>query len=142
MREAERIADQLRRAMEGDAWHGPNLRELLANLSESQASARTVANGHSIWGLTLHLTSWARMARRRIEVREHIEMPEAENFPEPQGDWETAREELFRETELLRRKIAELADEELSEFFYVLLHGSVQHHLYHAGQIALLRKLV
>lgn len=81
------------------------------------------------------------MARRRMAAREYLEMPEAENFPAFTGDWEAARETLFGETRALAAEIEGLRDEELTEFLYVLLHGSVQHHLYHAGQIALLRKL-
>lgn len=82
------------------------------------------------------------MARRRMAAREYLEMPEAENFPAFTGDWDVAREALFAETRALAGEIEVLRDEELTEFLYVLLHGSVQHHLYHAGQIALLRKLV
>jgi hypothetical protein len=40
MNEVERIADQLRRAVEGKAWHGPALLELLEGMSAEEASLR------------------------------------------------------------------------------------------------------
>ena len=33
MTEIERILDQLKRAYEGDAWHGPSVREALAGVT-------------------------------------------------------------------------------------------------------------
>ena len=142
MREADRIADQLRRALEGDAWHGPSLAELLMDLRADHAGARPIADAHSIWGLTRHLTSWTAMARRRLKAGAHIEMPEEENFPAPSEDWAADRAALFAETRALADDAAQLTEAELNKFRYRLLHGSVQHHLYHAGQIALLRKLL
>ena len=51
--EAARIADQLRRAFDGEAWHGDSLFEILKGVSAKQAAARPVANAHSIWELVL-----------------------------------------------------------------------------------------
>src|SRR6267378_3569421 len=39
MKETDRIVDQLRRAYEGEAWHGPSVREVLEGVTASQASA-------------------------------------------------------------------------------------------------------
>jgi hypothetical protein len=39
--EVERIADQLRRAVEGEAWHGPALLELIEGMSAEEATLRT-----------------------------------------------------------------------------------------------------
>ena len=37
--EAARIADQLRRAFEGEAWHGDSLFEILTGVTAAQAAA-------------------------------------------------------------------------------------------------------
>ena len=58
MTETERIRDQLRRAFEGDAWHGPGVLELLENVTASQAAARPIAGAHSIWELVVHIQAW------------------------------------------------------------------------------------
>jgi len=40
MSETARIAEQLERTWEGDAWHGPSLKELTDGLTAKQAAAR------------------------------------------------------------------------------------------------------
>ena len=56
MKESERIAEQLRRAWEGEAWHGPPLKEILAGVTAQQAAARPVGGAHAIWEIVLHIT--------------------------------------------------------------------------------------
>lgn len=53
--ELMRLDEQLRRAFEGDAWHGPSVLEALDGVSASQAAARPLDSVHSIWELVLHL---------------------------------------------------------------------------------------
>ena len=150
MREAERIADQFRRAHEGEAWHGPSLRELLQDLTAEQAEARPVAGAHSIRELVLHIAAWERAARRRLAG----DAAQIYNTPEdwPAGDsseetWRAALKRLEEENAKLREAILRLDDAKLDEPIcegmsstYVTLLGVVQHSLYHAGQIAVLKK--
>ena len=42
MGELERIEEQLRRGLEGGAWHGPAVLELLAGVTAAQAHARPI----------------------------------------------------------------------------------------------------
>src|SRR5215470_5713252 len=56
--ESARIADQLRRAFNGEAWHGPDLHALLSDVKAKQAHAHPVAGAHSIWELVLHIEVW------------------------------------------------------------------------------------
>ena len=60
------IADQLRRAFEGDAWHGPALLELLQDLDAATAAAKPLPEVHSIWELVLHIAAWDDAACRRL----------------------------------------------------------------------------
>ena len=53
--EVNRLEEQLRRALEGEAWHGPSVLESLAGLSAAQAASHPIAGAHSIWELVLHL---------------------------------------------------------------------------------------
>ena len=55
MNEIERIVDQLEREHAGDPWHGSPLRQVLADISHTQASAKPIADAHSIWELVLHI---------------------------------------------------------------------------------------
>ena len=152
MTEIARILDQLKRAYEGNAWHGPSVREVLAGVTASQAHARPLPNAHSIWELVQHIAVWEGAGRRRLEGdRAAIDISSPDDWP-PADDtseaaWEQAKAALDRGHEALREAIARTDESRLDEpilegmsTVYVTLHGVIQHDLYHAGQIAMLKK--
>ncbi len=148
MSEAKRIADQLRRAVRGPAWHGESVAEILAGVTAQQAAQHPIARAHSIHELVLHMAAWAEIALERIVKGEIRPIGDAENFPEP-GDWNADQERFFAASDRLASHIDGMSDTELDfvlqpreQVVYHLLHGIVQHHLYHAGQLVLLKKLV
>ncbi len=148
--EAERIADQLRRAFEGSAWHGPALLELLADVNGVTAAAKPLANAHSIWELVLHIKAWDGAGLRRL-AGDKYQPTGLANFPMPpkptEAAWRKAVAAAKRTHDALVKTVAALSDERLRDRvpgkrynFYHMLHGIAQHELYHAGQIALLKK--
>ena len=155
MSETARIADQLRRAFHGDAWHGDSLLEILDGIAAAQAAARPVKHAHTIWELVLHITAWDSAVRRRL-AGEAVSLSDEQNFQpvmDPsEGAWRRAVENAQRVHNELIEAVAAFPDERLSEKvpgklnepdwydFYYMLHGVAQHELYHAGQIALLKK--
>jgi uncharacterized damage-inducible protein DinB len=151
MTEAARIADQLRRAFEGDAWHGPALLELLADVDASTAAAHPLPDAHSVWELVLHIAAWDDAVNRRIVFGKAVQLNDAENFP-PVKDksrtaWKKAVAHLRKTHAKLIKTVAALPDRRLHERvpgkkydIYFMLHGVAQHELYHAGQIAILKK--
>jgi hypothetical protein len=54
MGERERIECQPRRGLEGGAWHGPAVLELLAGVTAARAHARPIPGVRGIWELVLH----------------------------------------------------------------------------------------
>jgi hypothetical protein len=62
-----RIADQLKRAFEGDAWHGPAVLEVLQGVTARAAASKPIPGAHSIWELVLHIAAWDGVIRRRME---------------------------------------------------------------------------
>jgi uncharacterized damage-inducible protein DinB len=148
--EAARIADQLRRAFDGSAWHGPALLELLKDVDAKTASARPLGDVHSIWELVLHIAVWDAAGLRRLSGEKWQPVGLA-NFPRvtaaTEGAWRKAVAATKRTHETLIRTVTALPDSRLWERvpgkrydFYHLLHGIAQHELYHAGQIAILKK--
>lgn len=148
--EPQRIADQLHRAYAGGAWHGPALRQLLRGVSAKQAAARPVRGAHTIWELVLHITAWKRAVLRRMQGKA-TSLSSAENFPPmptaTAADWKKTQAVLRTAQHDLHRAVSALPDSRLMKIVpgkrysvYFMLHGLVQHDLYHAGQIALLKK--
>ncbi len=141
MTEIERILDQLRRAFEGNAWHGPSVREALAGVTAEQAHARLLANAHSIWELVQHIAVWESVGRRRLEGdRAPIDISSPEDWPpadeRSEAGWEQAKAALDRGHEALREAIARVPESRLEEpifdgmsTVYVTLHGVIHHDL-------------
>ncbi|MDX6692914.1 MAG: hypothetical protein QOF02_517 [Blastocatellia bacterium] len=151
MSEVARIGSQLKRAFEGEAWHGPSLKELLAGVTAEQGAARPLAGAHSIWEIVLHIAAWEGVARLRLEGETALIQTE-EDWPPVPDTSETAWREALTKLEgghkQLRATLRNLTDADLDKLvagqqysFYFLLHGVIQHDLYHAGQIALLKKI-
>ena len=153
MSEVGRIEDELRRSFGGEAYHGPALGELLAEVSAEQAAARPIPRAHTIWEIVLHLNAWHRVIRQRLEGERIGDLPPSEDWPAVSDTgtaaWRAAGRELGSEHLRLREAILRISDRRLADevpersfSFYTMLHGSIQHDLYHAGQIALLKKVV
>jgi uncharacterized damage-inducible protein DinB len=149
--EAARIADQLRRAFDGSAWHGPALLELLENVDAATAAAKPLRNVHSIWELVLHITAWDGVVLCRLGGGK-MRLSAAKNFPRisnpTEAGWDYALATMKRVHNVLVTAVESLPDARLRERvpgkrydFYHMLHGVVQHELYHAGQIAILKKV-
>jgi len=146
--ETARIADQLKRVYEGPAWLGPSLKEILSDVREGAAAARSIHSAHTIWELVLHIAAWMKIARERLSATETRDHTEQENWPPVMGSWEDALKTLDNEQHELKRAILAFPDHRLHETapasetqsFYVLLHGVIQHTAYHAGQIVFLKK--
>jgi uncharacterized damage-inducible protein DinB len=150
MKETERIADQLRRAFYAEAWSGPSVMETLEGVTADLAARKNVPDAHSIWELVHHITAWIEIARRRA-LGERVEVTPEVNFPPMTGadevDWKRSLRKMTQAEEELRKTILQFSESRLDEpgvkdghSVYVLLHGAIQHSLYHAGQIMLLRK--
>jgi len=150
MNEIERLLEQLDRSWSGDAWHGPPLTEVLAGFGPEVAAARPVAGAHTIWELALHMKTWQEVAARRLEGEEFVPGDEA-NFPSPPEATEVAWDDTVRGLEAARERLrsaaAALSPEVLDTptpgthwSAYNLVHGIIQHDLYHAGQMVVLAR--
>jgi uncharacterized damage-inducible protein DinB len=152
--EVDRIRDQFRRAFEGEAWHGPAVLSILKDITAQQAAAHPIPGAHSIWELTLHIAAWESAIRRRL-AGDPAQLSDAEDW-QPISDtseaaWEKTKQHLVDNHRELLNAIANVDESRLNDSIitdpstpyssvYVTLHGGVQHNLYHAGQIAMLKK--
>jgi uncharacterized damage-inducible protein DinB len=151
MSETDRIADQFQRACAGPAWHGPSLGELLANVPAERAVAKPLPGVHSIWEIVLHVTAWQDVVCRRLAGETLPDLPPEQDWPavtdSTPAAWRQTLDQLARSQERLREAMVRLPPDHLrakvpgKEYSgYGMLHGVIQHDLYHAGQIAILKK--
>jgi uncharacterized damage-inducible protein DinB len=149
--ELSRLEEQLARALEGEAWHGPSVLETLEGVSAEQAAAHPIAGAHSIWELVLHLCGTYGLVLRRLggDGRQLTESEDWPPVPEASAEnWDSAVRALKGVNDELRRAVksfpAERLDEplvpEVSYTAYTQFIGLTQHDLYHAGQMAILKK--
>jgi uncharacterized damage-inducible protein DinB len=148
----EILASELRRALRGEAWHGPALQEILSDVNAEEAMQRPLPKAHTIWELVLHITSWSNIALRRINGGQ-VEPFEGEDWPEvhdfSQENWQAACDGITESYERLSEVVLGMTDEQLGarapkseRSISGMINGVVQHAAYHGAQIALLKKAV
>jgi hypothetical protein len=151
------LADELERGMHGDAWHGDPVAAILAGVSAVQARQRPLAASHSIWELVRHMTAWTDEVSHRL-AGGPAGVPTMGDWPAPSGSdadaWRRDVERLFEAHRALVDALSRFDPNALAAPINdprnralgtgvtreVMLHGLAQHHAYHAGQIALLKK--
>ena len=149
--ELTRIEGQLRAAFEGPAWHGPAVLELLRDVTPAEAVARPIAGAHTIWELVLHLSATYDLVLRRLRGDGRPLTP-SEDWPPmakpTDANWQEAIASLRGRNEAARHAVLRFDPTRLTMPLvpappytaYEQLIGLTQHDLYHAGQIALLKR--
>jgi uncharacterized damage-inducible protein DinB len=141
--ETAQLGEQLRNAFEGDA-----------DIDPATAAAHPLPETHSIWEIVLHIAAWDDAVNRRIvlgKLGKALQLNDAENFP-PVTDksaaaWKKAVAHVKAAHAALLKTVADLPDARLRERvpgkkydIGFMLQGVAQHEIYHAGQIAILKK--
>lgn len=145
-----RLQDQLRRAFEGEAWHGPSVLEAIQGVTAEQAAAHPIEGAHSILELVLHLGAGHRLVLRRLNGDGHP-LTHAEDWPPPSSSphaWAEAVATLKQLHADLMAAVSAFPEERLDQPIvpeppytaFTQFIGITQHDLYHAGQIALLKR--
>ena len=154
--EVARLIDQFARAVDGDAWHGDPVMAVLERVTFETAGAKPAKAAHSIRDIVRHMTAWTHEVRRRLNGEPAAEPPGGD-WPGAAGDdkaaWRAEVAEFKAANDALVADLRAFDDARLLEPItdkrhangrgvtrYVLLHGLVQHHAYHSGQIAILAK--
>src|SRR5262249_36251287 len=140
MSEVNRIENQLRRAFEGGAWHGPSVLEILEGVDAKTAASHPIPNAHSIWEIARHIGAWERAFKSRLEG-DRANLEGEEDWP-PVTDvseeaWNATRQQLVEGNQNLRRRVLAIEESALDKpilpglsSVYDTIHGVVQHDLY------------
>lgn len=154
--ECQRSARQLVSNIEGDAWYGDSLRKILEDITAEQARAHPVPNAHSVWEIVLHLNAWVELysgAVQGIPIPPWPGMPAEVDWPPVKAHdneaWGESVRSLLENHREFAERIAQFDDDRLtatvpgrSYDFRLLFQAASLHAVYHAGQIALLKKML
>jgi hypothetical protein len=150
MSEIERIAKQIEKTFTGRAWHGPAVEEVLAGVTADIASARPPGSDHTVWQLVDHMAFWQDTVRRWLAGERHRPQDQ-DSWSAPseasEAAWQSSLARLRSGNQALLAQVKSLDESRLSErlfedmpSLYAVLHGVAQHNVYHAGQIAIMKK--
>jgi uncharacterized damage-inducible protein DinB len=150
MPEKKRTLELLDRAFRAKAWHGPSLLETLEGVNAATAAQRVVKDAHTIWELVDHVASWNVIVAERLAGKKPHISPDLNFPPTPRptpAAWKKSLARLAASQRRFRAAVAKFPERQLGRIrpgtktsWNVLIHGQMQHQLYHAGQIAMLRR--
>jgi uncharacterized damage-inducible protein DinB len=149
MLQTERIANSYRAATVKGAWYGPSLAELLAQISPELATTPPVPGSHSISALLQHLLLWNERIRNTSDTNSLPPWQPEKEWAEPPIPWNELVSRWTESRELLEEKIRRFPVEDLAKqvpgrnyAYETLLHGIVEHAIYHSGQIAMVLSML
>jgi uncharacterized damage-inducible protein DinB len=145
--EIDRIVRLLEKTFDKQPWYGNSIHETLSGLPPD---ATTLHHGpsHSIIELIVHMISWRLFVTKRLQGEDSFQITDELNFPKP-GSWQSAIDGLNASQKELVNAIKNFPEGRLGELvpnathkytFYTLIHGVIQHDIYHLGQIAYIKK--
>jgi hypothetical protein len=149
MPEKQRLLNLIDRAWRAEAWHGPALLEVLDGVTPAMAAKRVVKGrtpSGSWWTMSRPGTRWWRCGSRARARRCHPSGTSPHAATHARCVEGVARPACAQPGEVqesgrgVPRGEAGPARAGTTSTWYVLIHGEVQHQLYHAGQMALLKR--
>lgn len=149
------LRDDLRQVYDGEPWHDGPISALLDRIDAETAARRSIPNAHTIWELVLHMAGWTREVASRVRGAEAKDVAEdwpAQPAKATEKEWRVAKDDLraahedlvkavdaLKPTDLVRT-VPDPRAAERTRTVGSHIRGLLQHHTYHQGQIALLKK--
>jgi uncharacterized damage-inducible protein DinB len=151
----EALRQDLHNVFDGEPWHGSSITEVLKGIDAEVAAKQSIPHAHTIWELVLHMTGWTREVASR--VRGAVAKSPPEDWPAPRfggGEpaWKSAKDDLAAAQKEIEAAVAALQADDLLRWIEnhegtsctigTVIRGLLQHHTYHQGQIAILKRAV
>lgn len=149
MSEIARIVGLLEESFEGKPYYGPSILGTLENVTADVAARKPRWSAHSIWDLVAHLTAELDYALSVIKGTAGPWIEGETTWPavtdRSEIAWQKAVTDLKSANGAFVQAVKQLDDTVLDRQpirvrgpFYLMLHGTLQHSIYHSGQISLL----
>ncbi len=154
MTTAEILAKQIRGACVGPSGFGVVLMDSLQGVTADLALQKPPGVSHSIWELLLHIANWEEIDTRRlsgeqIEWERDTEMDWPSLADRTEAGWHELIARVDRSNAKFADTVSKLTDAELAtpsagrkDTRHQMILGMLQHSVYHAGQIVILKKLI
>ncbi len=149
MTRTEQIADAYRAATTEGAWYGPTLAELIAKTSPELAATRPLPKNNSILALLQHLLLWNERIRNTSATTPLPKWDAEKEWGEPLLPWNELVSRWNRSRDLQEQRIRAFPVTDLSKQvpgrtynYEKLLQGSVDHVIYHSGQISMILSML
>jgi uncharacterized damage-inducible protein DinB len=151
------LRQDLHQVYEGEPWHGSSITSVLEGIGAEAAASRPIPGAHNIWELVLHMAVWTREVASRVRGADAKNPPEDWPVPRLGGGeeaWKSAKADLASAQKELEQAVAALEPDDLVRWVGdqrdpslgggltvgTSIRGLLQHHTYHQGQIALLKR--
>lgn len=148
------LVAQLKDAFDGDPWFGRAGLTLLSEVTEEMAFQKPNEQ-HSIVELVWHMINWKEFAINCLQpIKEkgqhyyeendwqNLDLSDITLFQRGLDQLKKSQHELLEILQMQQDSILEDMVTERTYTFRKLLHGVVQHDIYHLGQIAYIKKLL
>jgi uncharacterized damage-inducible protein DinB len=153
-KELQSIIHNMKSTLEGEPWFGRSVYAILDEINPSITFKKPNKNSHSLIDLLYHMNTWAEFTLKRIEGDKETDLKASEEL-----DWRKidpkihSWEKGLTEFKAIHSKIIKLLNDKDDEFlkgivdyrnykYRFLIHGLIQHNIYHLGQIAYIKKLL
>ncbi len=148
------ITRSLENTLSGEPWFGRPVYDLLEEVDAKIVYTKPNRDSHALVDLLYHMITWAEFTLRRIEGDKEYDMAASEEL-----DWREINPKThtwkkgLKELRSIHKRIIQLLEKKEEKFleekvdyrkynFRFLLNGLIQHNIYHAGQIAYMKKLL
>ena len=155
---AEKLQTSLQQILAHDPWYGPATYDIFEGITFEMAYETPSGSVHNIAGILLHMLGWTQEVTERMGGQTAGE-PAAGDWPDPGTPDEDKWKQLIADFKLANVTLAgimqnfpqdkwntptnDTRDRELGTgvSYQALIEGLIQHHIYHSGQIALLKRI-
>ena len=159
MTTSEKLQQELQNVLSGDPWYGNNVYSIVEKVDFEAAFEKPPGAAHTIAGIVLHMLSWTEEVLDRLNGKAPS-LPLSGDWPETGAPDEQKWQNYVNDLKLVNVNLwgaignfpQERWDEPVSAerepslgtgvTYEGLIDGLMQHHVYHAGQIAILNRII
>jgi uncharacterized damage-inducible protein DinB len=156
---SDKLQQQLTTILSGDAWFGSPVYNIIGKVTFEEAYERPPGGAHSIAEILLHMLGWTEEVILRLQGKK-AGMPPGGDWPDAgtpdEQKWQTLVSEYKLANVNLIGIIQNFAEEKWNAPIWderdnelgtgvsneALVQGLIQHHIYHSGQIGILKRIV